>query len=546
MLVFLFTDIEGSTRLWEEHTEEMGDVISRHDTILQQQIGEFGGTITKHTGDGVTAAFDAGEPVTCALETQKQFASEAWGAIGELRIRVGLHAGEAELHAGDYFGPAVNCTARIMAAGWGGQILLTPEVTSVSGLPAEATLQDLGVHLLKDVSAPQHIYELRHPDLPWQEFPPLRSLSGNTISQAVDQQGQQLVGLTPSAMATGLTSAVLLPTMLGDLSPSSPALTANLGLLSDLGANTLRDFAADFVNRLRGKQQAGESLTESEIREQLEAELLERWEAGGEMGAALRADASRLLQAVRGVQAALKAATVEVKEPLARGLADLGNRFGEFRWMLAGVQETLSEMRTRQALQLALQREQLDLQRQQLVKTNLLLHRQHEGPPIARQTVEGEVDDEPPADVACPYKGLAAFEAEDAEYFFGREELVAELTARLAGTRFLAVVGPSGSGKSSVVRAGLLPSVWAGALPDSEDWQTLVITPGAHPLEELSVRVSLLGGIEPSALHEALQTRPPALHLAVKQGLADESEQVKLLLVVDQFEEVFALCRDEG
>jgi len=111
MLVFLFTDIEGSSRMWEEHTDEMGAVIARHDAILQEQIGECGGRITKHTGDG------GGQPIACALETQKRFAAEAWGAVGELRIRAGLHAGEAEFQAsagtpaGDYFGPPVNATA---------------------------------------------------------------------------------------------------------------------------------------------------------------------------------------------------------------------------------------------------------------------------------------------------------------------------------------------------------------------------------------------------------------------------------------------------
>ena len=127
MPVFLFTDIEGSSRMWEEHTDEMGAVIARHDAILQEQIGECGGRITKHTGDGVTAAFEGGQPIACALEVQKRFAAEAWGAVGELRIRAGLHAGEAEFQAsagtpaGDYFGPPVNATARVMSAAWGGQ-----------------------------------------------------------------------------------------------------------------------------------------------------------------------------------------------------------------------------------------------------------------------------------------------------------------------------------------------------------------------------------------------------------------------------------------
>ena len=548
MLVFLFTDIEGSTRLWEEHTQEMGGVISRHDAILRQQIGELGGSVVKRTGDGVFAVFEAGEPVTCALETQRQFAREEWGAIGELRIRVGLHAGEAELLAGDYFGPAVNCTARIMATAWGGQTLLTPQVTERSSIPAQATLQDLGLHLLKDVSQPQRIYELTHPDLPWQEFPPLRSLSGNAISRTINQQGPRLVGLTPSAIAVGLISATLLPTMLGDVSPSSPALTANLGLLSDLGANALRDFVAEFVRRLRARQRAGELLMELDIRQQLEMELLQWWEAGGEIGAALRADASRLLQAVQGVEAALQAATADVKETLTRGLGDLGGRFGEFRWMLDEVAQTLAEMRTRQALQLALQREQLDVQCQQLVKTHLLLQFQQEraAAPMLVGPPEAEGEEVPPADVPCPYKGLAAFEPEDAEYFFGREELVAELTARLAGTRFLAVVGPSGSGKSSVVRAGLLPAIWRDGLPGSKEWQTVVLTPGHHPLNELAVRISLLNGFTPVALLRDLEVDHRALDLAVRRVLAEQPHHVRLLLVVDQFEEVFALCRDEG
>ena len=133
MFVFLFTDIEGSSRLWEKYTEAMTAVIARHDEILREQVEAAGGRITKHTGDGITAAFQGGQPLSCALETQMRFAAEPWGDIGELRIRVGLNAGEAEFHAsagtpdGDYFGPPVNATARVMSAAWGGQVLLTPQ-----------------------------------------------------------------------------------------------------------------------------------------------------------------------------------------------------------------------------------------------------------------------------------------------------------------------------------------------------------------------------------------------------------------------------------
>ena len=112
--------------------------------------------------------------------------------------------------------------------------------------------RDLGEHLLKDVSAPQQIYQLVHPELPRQEFPPLRTLSGSAISRTVDQQGQRLGNLSAPAIAVGLVSATLLPTMLGDLSPTSPALVGNLGVLGDLRANTLQDFAAGFAERLQG------------------------------------------------------------------------------------------------------------------------------------------------------------------------------------------------------------------------------------------------------------------------------------------------------
>jgi predicted ATPase/class 3 adenylate cyclase len=179
MSVFLFTDIEGSTQLWEKHAERMGAILSRHDDIVHGQVKAHDGRIVKHTGDGVFAVFEAGQPLECALEVQRQIRLENWGPVGELRIRMALHAGEAERRGEDYFGPAVNRTARIMAAGWGGQILLTPEATSSSRLPSSARLEDLGVHLLKDLGEPQQIYGLVHPNLPLHSFPPLRSLSAH-------------------------------------------------------------------------------------------------------------------------------------------------------------------------------------------------------------------------------------------------------------------------------------------------------------------------------------------------------------------------------
>lgn len=117
--------------------------------------------------------------------------------------------------------------------------------------------------------------------------------------------------------------------------------------------------------------------------------------------------------------------------------------------------------------------------------------------------------------VVCPFKGLAAYEMADAAYFFGRERLVAELVARLVGTTLLAVVGPSGSGKSSVVRAGLLPALASGVLPGSDGWTQALLRPGARPAHEL------------------------------RGALADLATDRRGVVVIDQFEEAFTVCADE-
>ena len=143
-----------------------------------------------------------------------------------------------------------------------------------------------------------------------------------------------------------------------------------------------------------------------------------------------------------------------------------------------------------------------------------------------------------------PYKGLRAFAEDDAGDFFGREALTEHLVERLEQTRFLGVVGPSGSGKSSVVRAGLVPRIRDGALPGSERWSVVEMFPGAYPLEELEAALLRVADKTPSGLLEQLEKDELGLLRAVKQLLADDGSE--LVLVVDQLEEVFTLVEDEG
>ena len=143
-----------------------------------------------------------------------------------------------------------------------------------------------------------------------------------------------------------------------------------------------------------------------------------------------------------------------------------------------------------------------------------------------------------------PYKGLRAFEEGDAPDFFGREELVEELTKRLGHTRFLAVVGPSGSGKSSVVRAGLIPALRRGAIPGSDGWHIADMFPGAHPLDGLEAALLRASPDPPSTVMDQLERDEQGLHRAVLRLLPSNGSE--LVLVIDQFEEVFTLVEDEA
>jgi DNA-binding SARP family transcriptional activator len=167
---------------------------------------------------------------------------------------------------------------------------------------------------------------------------------------------------------------------------------------------------------------------------------------------------------------------------------------------------------------------------------------------VTTQSPPAEQVDHPTAAI-CPYKGLARFEPDDAAYFFGRERLVAELVTHLIGAGLLGVVGPSGSGKSSLVRAGLLPVLREGMLPGSDRWRQLVIRPGEHPVRELARAVPGDGALDSSGVTDGDREpddRPSPWQQDGDWLLRAIAGQDHLLLVVDQFEEVFTTCRDEA
>ena len=195
-ITFLFTDIPGSTHLWEQHPDAMRPALARHDTLLRHSIENRSGYIVKGTGDGLLAAFaTASDALAAALEAQNALSRETWETPAPLRVRMALHTGTTEERDGDYFGSPVNRAARLMAAGHGGQVLLsaaTQELTR-DALPEAMTLLDLGLCRLKDLGRPEHVYQAVHPSLPW-EFPPLASLDSPALPNNLPQQVTSFIG----------------------------------------------------------------------------------------------------------------------------------------------------------------------------------------------------------------------------------------------------------------------------------------------------------------------------------------------------------------
>jgi predicted ATPase/class 3 adenylate cyclase/DNA-binding CsgD family transcriptional regulator len=219
-VTFLLSDVESSTRLWEQAPVEMAIAIPRHYALLDEAIVAHGGVrpVEQGEGDSVVGAFSrASDAVAAALDAQRAFAAESWPKGAELRVRIGLHTGEAQLLKGRYYlGNALNRCSRIRSTGHGGQVLVSAATAALvmGRLPAGATLEDLGLHRLKDLGSPERIWQFVHPALP-STFPALRSLNvfrhnlpvqltplvgrDGEIRDVCSLHGERLVTLTGSA-----------------------------------------------------------------------------------------------------------------------------------------------------------------------------------------------------------------------------------------------------------------------------------------------------------------------------------------------------------
>src|SRR5579864_516719 len=180
-VTFLFTDIEGSTRLWEQFPEQMRQAHARHGELIVSCVEQHGGVFvrTRGEGDSTFSVFPtAPQALAACCAFQRALAAEPWPAETPIRVRAALHTGTADLRDEDYNSSDVNRCARLRAIAHGGQTVLSQTVYDLTQerLLAEISFKDMGLHRLKDLSTPEHVWQLCHPDLP-SDFAPLNSLT---------------------------------------------------------------------------------------------------------------------------------------------------------------------------------------------------------------------------------------------------------------------------------------------------------------------------------------------------------------------------------
>jgi class 3 adenylate cyclase/predicted Zn-dependent protease len=230
-VTFLFTDLEGSTKLWERYPTAMRAALARHDALLNDAISANNGYVFKTIGDAFCAAFqDPADAVTAAAEAQRALASEAWGDTGPLRARMALHTGETEARDGDYFGQPVNRVARLLAVGHGQQVLLSDVTQHLvrAALPAACHLRPLGKHRLKDLNRPQPVYQLVSPEFPV-SLKRLKSLP-SPVAGGIGALGTSLLGIVSYRAQTRSSSEQLGLDLLSPLS----LYTGSKGLIIEL------------------------------------------------------------------------------------------------------------------------------------------------------------------------------------------------------------------------------------------------------------------------------------------------------------------------
>jgi WD40 repeat protein len=355
-----------------------------------------------------------------------------------------------------------------------------------------------------------------------------------------------LMRLTPSRLIGVLCASAFSPIIVS-ATGVAPAVVASVGVLGSVGAGVLTEMVVKVLDSGRGRRGRSDEEIEGELAETIERAL----DADDANSPALRAETAAVLRSIGAVETAfevvVEAGDREQQGELLQSLGSLStvDGFGFVLTVVAQAAGEIQETLRRQDVERRADRER-DRERAlqlQMMREDLAV--------VARRTRSPA--DEPVGEWAgCPYRGLWPFEADHARIFYGREqataELVTNLAERMVGLGMLVVTGASGAGKSSLLRAGLIPAVARGQLTQgSETWPRLVMTPTAKPLEEFATHLAVAGGMDAATVRSALAEAPEQAHLVIRQavinrcGASPRNPPPRLVLVVDQVEEIFTL-----
>ncbi|MFI9435143.1 AAA family ATPase, partial [Streptosporangium sp. NPDC052375] len=380
------------------------------------------------------------------------------------------------------------------------------------------------------------------------------------VARLARATGATAVRWSPPALVAVLSAGAFAPLLTASVGATALA-SAGIGALTAVGGNMLTDTVKAGIARLR---ESGREPTREALESELEQRIQRILEDGGEQAERLRGEIAQVLRQVGAVGAAIEAAVHSgdrvLQARLAAGLAAVSEEFAEFDFVLADLGTQLRSIREgldQQSAEIGLA---VGLQYRQATDTRLLLH--------LVSAIERRVRADGDPDVGgarwvdgCPYRGLVPFDEVDADVFYGRElvtaQLVSTLSQRLTRPGPLVVTGASGAGKSSLLRAGLMPAIGRGELSQAaRDWPQLVIDqPTRSPLSRLAVLVAGLAGLEASAVLRGLTTDPEQAPLLIRQAVDTDARRRglpartaaagRLILVIDQFEEIFTLSPEQ-
>lgn len=592
----LITELDQSGLLWELHAESMPRLLQLQEQIVGEVVANAGGRIFRRTGDGVSAAFDDVASAARAAEAaQRRLTAQDWRIEPPPDVRMAVDTGDVEEQDGDYVGPPLNRCARLLAAAHGRQIVLSGDTHNALAISGGAGWQvrALGEHRFRGLGREQPVFQLVVPGVD-SEFPPLRTDRAPSLLPSL---GRAVRGFELRERIGGGAFGVVYRAYQPSVGREAAVKVVRPELVNQTEFVQRFEAEAQVVAQLEHPHIVP---LYDYWRDPDGAFLVTRWLRGGSLRAALdRRDPWELdatMTLVDQVGGALsyahrhgvvhrdlkpsnvlldedgrayvadfgitaRPATVPAASPSPSGyiapeelrgdpvtertdVYGLGLLIAEVltgrRPQAEGAPPTVSSTRPElpSAIDSVLARACADDPGDRYASVDELIDAVSEAAdPVAAGVFP---DDRTPVrtDARNPYKGLHAFQEADAADFYGRAALVDELNHALDERRLVALVGPSGIGKSSVVRAGLIPRLRRAG----SDWLVTDLIPGAFPFEELARALLRVAVRRPDALADDLATGEITLAEAARQVLPGGC---RALLVVDQFEELFTLTTDD-